>query len=149
MDTMQPASAKSYNWPTALLASLNLRRQAVGGVGWISFAVGGTRQRVYLPLRISQRLEPARSSSYRLVLVPGRQLSEVYVHLAPVNRDGRLGGYIRKGEPLRYGQYPADQGIVLPISRPATPGIYYLEIGADLAGGGVATTQLYFYHAGN
>jgi hypothetical protein len=147
MDTTQSAARASYSWPTGILASLNIRRQDAGVLGWVQWDIGGIKQRVYLPLRISQQRDPVRSDSYQVVLLPGRQLSEVYIRLAPVYADGRLGKLLRDGEPLQYGHYPAERGIVIPISGAKVPGIYYLEIGADLAGGGVATTQLYFFHA--
>lgn len=147
MDATAPAGKSSYGWPTAILASLGIRQRDVGMLGWEMRVIGGVAQRVYHPLRIRQQRDSQRASSYQLVILPGRQLSEVYVRLAALGKDGSLGKFIRDGAPLQYGHYPAERALIIPIPAPKAPGLYYLEIGADLAGGGAATTQLYFYHA--
>ena len=131
MDTTQSAARASYSWPTGMLASLNIRRQDVGVLGWVQWDIGGIKQRVYLPLRISQQRE---SCTVRLVsdsAPTGAPAVGGLCPLALVDADGRLGKLLRDGEPLQYGHYPAERGIVIPISGTKVPGIYYLEIGAD------------------
>jgi hypothetical protein len=80
------------------------------------------------------------------VLLPGVQLAEVYVSLAAAGADGRPATFIRDEEPLRYHYYPADRPIDIPIPRPASPGLYYVLIGAVLNQGGSATAELWFHH---
>jgi hypothetical protein len=148
MDTTQPSDRSSYTWPAGILAALNLRREDLGVLAWTEADVGGTKQRLFVPLRISPKPNPHRLGSYRVVLLPGRELTEVYVSLAPVGADGRLGKFLRNGQPLGIGAHAAARPVVVPVPGPDTPGTYYLEIGADLAGGGVAATRLFFHHAG-
>ena len=146
MDTTLPSGHRSYVWPTGLLASLQIQKRDLGVLGWFERDIGGIRQRVYSPLRISQRHAPVPTDSYKVVLLPGRQLSRVYVSLAPVKEDGRLGSFLRNAELLPNAPYQSEQPIVIPV-RPRMPGLYYLEIAANLAGGGVASERLYFNHA--
>jgi hypothetical protein len=89
-----------------------------------------------------------RAGRYELLLVSGRELDEVFVHLARVRDDGTLMPAIRSGQALGYGYYPAGRGIPIPLSGLTTPGTYSVELGAELRGGGNVTEWLYFYHAG-
>lgn len=148
MDALRPAGTTAYLWPTGLLAGLDLRRPELGVLAWVQHPLGGEERRVYLPLRIQQQAQPARSGRYQLVLVPGRELQEVFLWLAQVGEGGTLRPFIRAGEALAYGYYPADRGIAILLPPLAEPGIYYLELAAELASGAVITTTLHFYHDG-
>jgi hypothetical protein len=145
MDTRRPSGNVSYAWPTGLLASLQLRKRDVGVVGWFERTIGGIQQRVYLPLRITQRHAPVLTGSYQVMLLPERQLERVRVTLAPVMENGRLGSFLKDGEPLPNDRFPPGQPIAISVS-PRIPGLYYLEIGADLAGAGIATERIYLQH---
>jgi hypothetical protein len=148
MDTIRPPGDTSYRWPTGILAALEMLRKNVGVVGWTSYPVGGTDQDVYLPLQIGQEGNASQSRTYRVVLWPGRELAEVFISLAPVKADGSLGTFIKKGEPLEYGYYPAEQGIEFEISDLETAGVYYLKISTTLSEGGSEVIEHWFYHAG-
>ena len=145
MDTVLLPDSTSYQWPTNILAALNVSSQDIGVVGWIT---GQNEQDIYVPLRISQKTPPKPSLSYQVILMPGRELTELYISLAPVQDDGEFGAFIQDGEALGYGFYPAEQGIVFETPLLGEPGVYYLEIGATLRRGGSATIELLFYHAG-
>jgi hypothetical protein len=147
MDATRPAASHSFTWPVDLLAALSISRPDVGVVGWMRHSVGPTDRDVYLPLRVGRPREASRREAYVLVLVPGVPLSEVYVSLAPVGRDGRPTTFIRDEEALRYNYYPADRPIDIPISPSLSPGLHYLLIGATLGTGGSATAELWFYRA--
>jgi hypothetical protein len=146
MDTSRPGGTTSFVWPSDVLAGLQLSRQEIGVAGWTRAAVGGTEREVYLPLRISQKQAPAGSDEYRLVLLPGRELEEVYVSLAAVGEDGEPGRFLLDGEALGYGYYPARRGVEIPISDLGAPGIYYLEVGARVKGGGSTAAEIWFFH---
>jgi hypothetical protein len=147
MDTVRPPGSGSYTWPTGLLSKLNLRRNELGWMAWTAHPVGKTTQDVYVPLRVRQA-EGARSSSYQVTVLPGVELSEVFVSLAPVGPDGRVGPFIKKDEPLKYSYYPADRPITIPLPALGEPGIYHLEIKATRrAGGGASAPPLWFYHS--
>jgi hypothetical protein len=147
MDTIRPPHHTVYHWPTDILAAFGIVRRDLGVIGWMTRAVGGTEREVLLPLRISQAGRPAPARTCTMILWPGRELSEVYLSLAPVRADGSRGAFIKKGQALEYGYYPAEQGIEFEISGMTAPGIYYLRIGADLASGGVLTSEHWVYHA--
>lgn len=147
MDTVRPPGSGSYIWPTALLSKFNLRKNELGWMAWTAHPVGKATQDVYVPLRVRQT-GGSRSSSYQVTLVPGVELSEVFVSLAPVDKDGRISTYIKKDEPLKYSYYPADRPINIPLPPLGEPGIYNLEIKATRrAGGGASVPSLWFYHS--
>jgi hypothetical protein len=145
MDSFRPAATTSYSWSTNILASLNILKKDIGVIGTTRHTIGQVQRDVYLPLRISQQTNAARGGMYNLVLLPGVELSEIYISIAPVGADGRPQKFIRDNEKLGYGYYPAERIIEIPISGLNTTGIYYMEIGAALRSGGISTLELWFY----
>jgi hypothetical protein len=148
MDGVQPMGAASYTWTPNILSALRVTRQDLGIVGWTQLPVGTTERFVYVPLRIRQQQDRERSTTYQLVLVPGRELDRVYVTLARVDENGNLVAFIRQAEELGYGYYPAGRGIPIAITRLGAPRLYYLEVGATILGGGSTTLELWFFHPG-
>lgn len=147
MDTIMSPTITSYTWPLEILSALKIQKRDIGIVGWTQYAVGGTKKNIYIPLLISQKRKSIRSGNYQLILLPGRELSEVFVSLATVGVDGNPESFLQDGEALGYGYYPANRGIKIPIVNLTAPGIYYLEIGATLRTGETSTVELWFYHS--
>jgi hypothetical protein len=148
MDTVRPERSTAYRWPTGVLASLGLTGASIGLIGWTTITVQGERREVYVPLGVGEPAEGPRPTRYTLVLLPDAELSEVYVSLAALGGDGRPGTAIKRDEPLRYGFYPAGRDVKIQLPLLRTPGLYRLEVGAQLQNGGATTTNLLFYHAG-
>ncbi|MHA4808846.1 hypothetical protein ACX0G9_12100 [Flavitalea flava] len=147
MDTFQPAGSGSFNWPSNILASLNILPGDIGVLGLTRYAVGQMEQDVYLPLRIKQQGSYIHSGTYKLVLLPGVELSEVYISMALTDPDGQPRQFIKDGEKLGFGYYPAERGIEIPVSGLKGKGTYFMEIGATLRSGGTSTIELWFYKA--
>jgi hypothetical protein len=145
MDATQPGTPSAYGWPTDLLAALDVPRADLGVVGWTKARVGATERDVHLPIEIGASRRAPGEASYTVVLVPGVQLSEVYVSVASVGSDGRPGRYLRDEEPLKYGYYPAERPIDVSIATPSQPGVYYVLIGATMSSGGALTAELWFF----
>ena len=145
MDSFRPATTASFNWPTNILASLNILKKDIGVIGTARVTIGQVQRDVYLPLRIRQQSNATRTGIYNLVLLPGVELSEIYISLAPVASDGRPQKFIREGEKMGYGYYPAERIIEIPITGLGNAGMYYLEVGASLRNGGTSTLELWFY----
>jgi hypothetical protein len=145
MDATRPSAGRFYDWPVDVLAGLNLPRAEIGMVGWIRHPVGKIERDLYLPLQVSAKDGTSGAGPYTLVLLPGVPLSEVYVSVASVGSDGRPATWIRDEQPLKYNYYPAERPIDIRIDRPATSGLYYVLISADIASGGSLTTELWFY----
>jgi hypothetical protein len=149
MDTVRPPGSTSYTWPLDILAALNLQRKDIGVVGLTRYAVGESERDVYIPLRIRQRGNLSQSGSYKLVLVPGVELTKMFISLVPVGTDGHPHAFLKADEALSLGFYPAERGIDIPLSGLTTPGICYLRIGATLSSGGTSTVEIWFYHPGS
>lgn len=143
MDALRQKDVRSLTWPTSLLGALKIQRVNLGVLGWIPAAAGSTAKDMYLPVRVRRPSDEGSPGKriYQVVLLPGLELSEVYVSLSS------KGVPIREGEPLGYGYYPADRSVAFPIRYPASTGVYYLEIGASLKRGGSVTLPVWFYHS--
>lgn len=142
MDAIQSANNKFFTWKPDLLAAIGIPGRELGVVGLTKLTVGKTERDVYVPIRLRQKTHPAASSHYELVVIPGVELKELFVTIAPAEG----GQFLKNGEPLGYGYYPAERPIAIPISRPSKPGIYHLGLGATQRNGGVSTTELWFFH---
>jgi hypothetical protein len=101
---------------------------------------------VYLPLRVGGGSNVERG--YELAIVPGVELTEVYLTLAAVSEDGRpLRSYMQR-QPLRHGYYPAQQAIMVPLTGVDRTGLHRLDIAVMQRDGGSANTEVWFLHAG-
>jgi hypothetical protein len=149
MDTTLPPKAEVYRWPSGLLRAEQIARRELGAVGWTRATIGDVVDDVFVPLRIQEHDRVPRCGTYEVVLWPGEQLAEVYVSLAPVRADGRLGPFVRR-DSLNYGFYPAESQIKFLLKQVeiGSPGIYYLKISARLGGGGTSTKEYWVYLSG-
>jgi hypothetical protein len=147
MDSEQPAGSASFRWPSDVLASLNILKNDVGLVGTTRMTLGQTTRDVLVPLRIRQQSAPVRTGRYRLVLLPGAELQEVFISLAKPGPNGLPKVFIKDGVKLGYGFYPAERGIEIPIEGLTEAGAYYLSIGAAFRNGEASTVEVWFYQA--
>jgi len=149
MDAIRPSGEADYRWPNDTLSALGIQRAALGVLGWTTHAVDGVQRPVYLPVRIRQgsSASPEPESEYRALVTPGSELQEVYVTLARLDAQGQPSAWLRRGEALGYGYYPAERPIriVLPLGH--APGCYRLEVTANLRGGGTTATAIWLYDA--
>jgi hypothetical protein len=146
MDAVRPAGETSFAWPSNVLASLSISKEDLGVLASTQYTVGDQLRDVYLPVRISQVNSNSHSPGYKLILLPGVELTKVYVSLALIGPDGRSKQFVKDGEKLEYGYYPAERGIEIPITGLKGKGTYYMEIGAGLRDGGTSTIELWFYN---
>ena len=101
---------------------------------------------VYLPLRIKQKAPTSKGRSYQLLILPGEELRQVFISLAPVKPDGSRGAFVVRDHSLGGSYYPAERPVMIDIPELKKAGIYDLEIGATLRAGGSWSTQVWFYH---
>jgi hypothetical protein len=146
MDALRPGTNTFFAWPAGLLATLNIKKNDIGVTGKMKLPVGETERYVHLPLRIRMQGEAKRTGSYNLILLPGVQLAEVYISLAPVGEDGNPQQFLRTDEALGYGYYPAERAVEIPIATPKNKGIYYLKIGTKIKSGGTKAIEFWFYN---
>ncbi len=146
MDSIRPAGSTSYTWPSGLLATLQISRKDLGIIAWTSYPVRSEKREVYLPLRITQQQSQTRSNSYQILVRPSVDLEKVFVSISLLGPNGTRDSFLRKDEELGYGYYPADRSFPIPVVGLKAAGIYHLEIGAALVGGGSSATELWFYH---
>jgi hypothetical protein len=145
MDAVLPPEKTSFNWSPSLLASLNIPSVDLGLVALSKYSWGKLERDVYLPLRVRQSAKPSKTGSYKLVAVPGVELNEVFLTLATLGADGQPKTFLKEGEKLGYGYYPAERSLEIPIAGLKNAGVYYVQIGATLRGGGTSTIELWFY----
>jgi hypothetical protein len=145
MDAIASAGAGSFSWPSDILLALGIASHDIGVTATTRLKVGDVERDVHLPLRIAQG-KPNQGSTYRLVVLPGGELSEIFVSLS-LESGGRT-TVVRNAEPLRHGYYPAERPIEVLIPGVSARGFYRLEIGASTLSGGAATADFWFYHPG-
>ena len=149
MDAVRPEDSERFEWPTTdVVARLNLSRDELGMVGWVEQTIGERTSHVYVPLRIGNSFDPA-PGNYVARVVPGAELSELFVTLATVGPDGRDQQYVKRDEALNYGFYPAERPISVKVSGLPAAGLYRLRLGAVLRRGGSSTATFVFYHPGS
>jgi len=136
----------SFSWHPDLLAAIQISKPELGITGSYQGTAGGQGREILLPLRIGQREKPRRSGGYELVVIPGVEFKEMFVTIA--DADPKNGVTLRNGVPLRYGYYPAERPVKIPVSGLSKAGIYHLQIGATQSAGGASTVDLWFYHSG-
>lgn len=147
MDTVWKSTKLPFRWPIALLAALNIPNTELGVTGWTSMRLGDREREVFLPVHVIQRGAPrTANNTYLLTLLPGVDLKEVYISLAIVDSNGSPTNYLRSDEPLKYGYYPAERRVDIPLVLNA-PGFYLVEIGAKLTNEGSTTVDFLVYHA--
>ena len=148
MDAVRRGESRQYDWPFAeVLGRLNLRHDELGILGWVEQTIGDRVSHVYVPLRLGVTSDPA-PVQFVARVVPGVELSEVYVTLIALGPQGRELEYVKNDEPLNYGFYPAERAIPVKVTGLRGPGLYKLRLGARLRRGGSSTSTYVFYHAG-
>jgi hypothetical protein len=148
MDVVRPEGADRFEWPAAdVVARLNLSHAEIGILGWVEQTVGARLNHVYVPVRFNDAREPAKGR-YVARVVPGVELSQLFVTLATIGPDGRDEQYVMRDEPLNHGFYPAARPISVKLPALPLPGLYRLTLGAVLRSGGSATGAFVFYHPG-
>jgi hypothetical protein len=99
---------------------------------------------VYLPVSVGKTISPI--GSYRLLLLPERELRELFLTLVPLHADGNLNTPLINGQRIKHGYLPAGRPVQVEVPTPSVSGLYYLEIGALLREGGAATVEMWFDH---
>jgi hypothetical protein len=145
MDAVLRAGTSDYSWPTTVLTALGIGSREVGVVAWTTTRLSGRDTTLYLPLRVGDVSSQTMPSMHRVEFVPGSELTEVFVTLAPVDSAGSVGAAVRKGTPLGLGFYPADRPVEVPLPELTKSGIYYLEIAARIASGGDTSKAILIY----
>jgi hypothetical protein len=144
MDSRRPRGEGSYRWSGELFTALELTPADIGIVAWTDRNVAGTQREIYVPVRIGMPLSTW-DGTYDLLVVPGHELKEMFVGLKAVSGDGVTSTVVMKPAPLKHGYYPPGRAIRVPL-RPASPGMYVVEISATLRAGGAISHELWFVH---
>ena len=151
MDSAQPPGSTSYIWPTDVLAALNAHKSDLGVVAAAptSLSTCGSKPQVYLPLRIGPTTSAGSTPHPQAVLLSDVELSEVYVTVAMLGPDGQRTRVIKRNKPLGYGDYPAEEGITVPLPEITTKGVYLVEVAATLRPGGSSNLSFCVYQGGD
>lgn len=144
MDTVQPATASSFVWPTDFLDTYEIREVAI--LGWAMVPLGGLELPVHLPLAIRQGEGTAEGGGYNLLVVPGVELSEIYVSIDHVDQGGKVDDTLLERHALEWGYYPADSGVSIPLPDLAEPGIYLVTLIAERLRDGIERPEQFWFY---
>ena len=119
MDSDRSAGSGSFSWPMDLLAALRLEKPELGVLAWTTRRIGDADRTVFEPLRVRQIAAPT-PGPYRLVVVPGVQLEEIFVSVAPLKSNGEPGPYAIDKQPAALGYYPAGRAAAIAVQAPVS-----------------------------
>jgi hypothetical protein len=128
-----------------MLAAQGLARDDLGIMAWSRCPA--VDRDVYLPVRVHSGPSSRSKANLQLVLIPGVELSEIYMTLAMTDERGQPRTTLIKQRALDYGYYPAERTTAIPLPNVTVSGLYRLELSTRLRSGSVATTELWFYNA--
>lgn len=131
MDTRQRTDSRAFAWPTTVLRGLNLRGSDLGLLAR-TLPRRGRGTTVLLPVEVVGLRSPAATPSYRLTVIPGRRLTELYMTVSAES------GHPMSGTRTALRQYPYAPGRRIPIMLPEdlASGQYRVELEAEHQGGG-------------
>lgn len=140
METIRPRSRNSFEWRMVALEAPALSWSELGLVAWLPDETG---ESILLPITLPvQTGRP--NHHYMMVLIPTRELGEVYVSLYQ-EHNGEKSPTDTTEEAVGYGYYPADLPMHIRLKSQRDPGFYYVKIGATLRSGGSTVTSFRFY----
>ena len=139
MDVDHSSEAHTYVWPSDILWAASIAPSDVGFVATMNADLGAGVVRTLLPVTIRKNGQPSIAPNYELSLFTIAQLDEVYVSVHRLDQRARVSHVFRTAKPLRYGYYPAQQPIPLPVPELSTPGRYVIQISASITDGPVVT----------
>lgn len=142
MDAVRPAVPAVYRWPRDVAAALVPKAD---DLGIVASAAWTAQRELLLPVRLAG----ARADRYELMLIPGTEWRELRYTLSRVDAAGQAGPALVADKPLGYGYYPAERAVALPLGKAllGAPGLFRLDIEAQLEGGGSVARRLWFVHA--
>jgi len=143
MDTVREARQRHYEWPAEVLTNLGLRRGDLGVTAWVLERVGDRERAVHVPLRVGADREPEPGGEYALIVVPGAELDEAWATLLAVDDQGRPLRQLQRRK-LDLGFYPAGRSFTVPIPIPREPGLYRVDLDAELRNGRTASVNVFF-----
>jgi hypothetical protein len=146
LDSVRPAGASAYDWPTELLMRLNLSAADLGVIAWTPVQLQGGVRDVLLPVRVGGG-GGAAPQHVELTLLSDVQLKEVYLTAFPIGPDGKPGPAQYKDVAVKRGYYPANRGITVPLPALSRPGYYRIDIGSSFTGGGASALSQLIYLA--
>ena len=139
MDADAPG-APPFQWPTAVIKSEKLSGEEIALVAWTRVKLFENED-LYLPLRAGTR------TNYALGMLPGAELTELYVSLARLGADGRPAETLKKEEKQPSQYYPAGQRFEVPLGKLPGPGYYRVRVAGLARYGGSVTKSIVIYLA--
>jgi hypothetical protein len=127
--------ATSFVWSTDVLRSANITGRDLGIVAW----TGSDMKRIYLPVAVNG------STRYRMLILPGTELTEVFISLYKMGPDGKKVGAIVQDQSLGAGYYPSRAAFAVDLPSIANAGFYYAEISATAREKASVSCGVFFY----
>ena len=142
MDADAPGStSSSFQWPTTVLQAEKMSGEELALVAWMR-AKPFENEDIYLPLRVA-----GSRGSYALGMLPGAELTELYVSLTRLGMDGRAAEMLKKEEKQPSQYYPAGRRFEVPLGKLPGAGFYRVRVAGLARFGGSVTKSILIYLA--
>lgn len=137
LDMTPPADSSYVQWPRVPRCNSDVRLRAaeLGALVTTSFSQGGDTFDVLLPVGIAEDPRSRPAPPYRVVIVPGRRVAEVFVSLTHY-RDDQTAARVFFERPLRRPPYLANGRIAIDLLADdlKLAGLYGLTVSVEFEG---------------
>lgn len=145
MDAALAPGATGYRWPSDILRVLRLSADDIGVLAWTDARLGDRALRVFLPVALHTGPGAAETGRrYRCVIVPGRELTEVYVSLRRIGAGGTDSTVVFPPRERGLGFYPAEYPVALTVTAPPDAGLYALDLSVRMRDSTTAVERIVF-----
>jgi hypothetical protein len=135
-------TATVFRWPVGVLLGLAVRQKDVAIRGWTLQSFGPNRDTVLVPITVSQTEPPVDSVAlYLLTVIPTHRLTRLRWGLNLLDATGRSVKEVRPMTAVPGTDFLEGSAVRIPIVRPASSGLYRIQLAGDLRPEAGATTK--------
>ncbi|MCI0452371.1 MAG: hypothetical protein L0Z51_08265 [Candidatus Latescibacteria bacterium] len=147
LDAVGKENAGVFTWATRILRALDIEHSMLGVTASTQMQMGKAQHAVYLPVSFGPGpIDVAGSDNFELILISDYELKSAHVSVARVRDSGDIGAFLSEKE-LRTLPTVSGGALRISLAAPNEAGIYYVEVGAEIASGGSVARQLFFFQA--
>lgn len=142
MDTkVNPLQFDKFQWDGTILKKAKLHRNDIGVIAFTEIILDNKRQKLYLPICVSEKEEFSQEDYYNVILIPGENFKEVFISLLRIDN---INHKVFEDRPLER-KYYSNKILRLNINKPKISGLYILSIyGVNLRGRRSITREIFF-----
>lgn len=140
MDAGVRAADTVFRWPFNVLRARRIESRNIAVLARTRLLVRGSRSDAYIPLRLGHISAPARTGTYRIVVLPNVRLLDLSVSVATLTSEGEVAAAHAAREIPRK-PYEAETGVDIPLPEITAPGLFRVSVGGTMTNGAPTSRQ--------